>query len=76
MRNSSSLKKIPNFVSNSNERGGKYNNYYDRDDDLDFNTPHSLVDHEEMNTPEETSIHERLKRLRSPNSRYNDYVLY
>ena len=76
MRNSSSLKKIPNFVSNSNERGGKYNKYYDCDDDLDFNTPHSLVDHEEMNTPEETSIHERPKRLRNPNPRYNDYVLY
>ena len=69
-------KKIPNFVSNSNERGDKYNNYYDCDDDLDFNTPHSLVDHEEMNTLEETSIHERPKRLWNPNPRYNDYVLY
>ena len=76
MRNSSFLKKIPNFVSNYNERGDKYNNHYDRDDDLDFNTPHSLVDHEEMNTPEETSIRERPKRLWNPNPRYNDYVLY
>ena len=29
MRNSSFLKKIPNFVSHSNERGDKYNKYYD-----------------------------------------------
>ena len=72
MRNSSFLKKIPNFVSNFDERGDKYNNYHDCDDDLDFITPHSLVDHEEMmNTLEETSIHERLKRLRNPNPRYN-----
>ena len=49
---------------------------HDCDDDLDFNTLHSLVDHEEMNTLEETSIHERLKRLWNPNPRYNDYVLY
>ena len=48
---------------------------HNHDDDLNFNT-HSLVGHEEMNTLEETSIHERPKRLRNPNPRYNDYVLY
>ena len=72
MRNSSFLKKIPNFVSNY--KGRRDNQSYDYDD-LDFNTPHSLVDNEEMNIPEDTP-RERPKRVRKPNPRYKDYVLY
>ena len=66
------MKRIPNFVSNSKGRGD--NEHYDYDD-LDFNTPNSLVDDEEVNIPEDTP-RERPKRIRKPNPRYKDYVLY
>ena len=72
MRNSSFLKKIPNFVPHSNRRGDDYDYY----DDLDFNTPHSFVDDQEINIPDETWLQTRPRRLRKPTPKYNDYVLY